>query len=90
MKVTANLRQEITRRVAEGYEQITPREFDQRLRAIGYKLDRKMDCPCTARILTGDHSGKEYPCTTTSAICLADNLGYSHVDCKQPNFEAFK
>lgn len=57
---------EIESRKQNGCEQVTVAEMDRRYRALGYRLDRELDCRSMAKIMTGTGAGRTYPCITTS------------------------
>jgi hypothetical protein len=56
------LEKEIAFRVAGGGELLTVAQFRRRFKALGYSLDRRLDCRCMARYLD---DGRTYPCRTT-------------------------
>lgn len=49
----------------EGKQILTVQQFTARFAALGYKLDRTLDCRAQARYMTGPHAGKSYPACTT-------------------------
>lgn len=53
---------EIANRIADGYESLSVAQFASRFQALGYTLDRDLDCRSIARYI---HSGRTYPCCTT-------------------------
>ena len=59
------LNAEIARRKALGLAPMTVAQIEARLRPLGYRLDRNLDCRSTARILAGPAAGISYPCLTT-------------------------
>lgn len=59
------LTHEIASRRAYGCELVSVAEMTRRFRALGYVLDRSMDCRASARIMTGPDAGRSYPCCTT-------------------------
>ena len=48
-----------------GMEIVPVGEMERRVRALGYELDRDLDCRAVSRVLTGPHAGLSYPCITT-------------------------
>ena len=60
-----NLEKEIADRIAQGNAPMTLSAIKEELRAIGYCLDRTMDCRSNAKWMTGDRAGETYPCITT-------------------------
>jgi hypothetical protein len=63
--MTEQLQRELDRRKARGNSPVTVAEMNRRLAAIGYKMDRTMDCPGSSRYRTGEFAGESYPCITT-------------------------
>lgn len=53
---------EIAERRARGATLLTVPQFAARFAALGYALDRDLDCRSTARYL---HDNRTYPCCTT-------------------------
>lgn len=81
------LNREIERRKAEGDAPMTVRAMDAAFRALGYRLDRSLDCRSVARIMTGDAAGASYPCVTTGVKHIATGLSAFNVDA--PRDDAF-
>ena len=48
-----------------GTETVSVAEMGRRFLALGYALDRDMDCRGNARIMTGPLAGRSYPSCTT-------------------------
>jgi hypothetical protein len=89
--LSADLRAELKARAALGLHPVSVREFERRLLAVGYKLDRALDCACVSRIMTGDRAGQTYPTITTSATHIESGLGFAHCDAPRDHrYEAFK
>jgi hypothetical protein len=64
--MTADLTSELDRRATRGdTHRLSVKELTQRFADLGYKLDRTMDCRCTARWVSGPDVGESYPCITT-------------------------
>ena len=57
------LETEIAHRIAHGAEHLTVKQFAARFAALGYTLDRTLDCRAPSRYL---ETGRSYPCCTTS------------------------
>ncbi len=57
------LQTEIAFRVANGERLVTVKQFAREFAALGYTLDRTMDCRAPSRYL---ETGRSYPCCTTS------------------------
>jgi hypothetical protein len=56
------LEMEIAHLQACGYEHLSVKEYAARFAALGYMLDRSLDCRAPARYL---ESGRSYPCCST-------------------------
>lgn len=52
--------------------------FAARFQALGYKLDRTLDCRSVARFMTGEHAGKSYLCVTTGVSEADTGLSAFH------------
>lgn len=48
-----------------GRQILSVAEFAARFAALGYKLDRSLDCRAPARYITGPHAGESYLACTT-------------------------
>lgn len=55
------LEAEIEYRKTLGQTELPLSKFEEALRAIGYRFDRRMDCRAPARYMTGDRAGESYP-----------------------------
>lgn len=70
---------------------LTVKEFSERFAALGYKLDRSMDCRCNARFMTGEHAGESYPCITTSVKEIDTGMSAFHYQARRDsNFKAMQ
>lgn len=56
---------EIAARLSEGQRRLTVAAMTAEFAALGYAVDRTMDCHCVARYMTGPRAGQTHPCTTT-------------------------
>ena len=74
-----SLQAEIARRKARGNMPLTLRQLRDQLRALGYRLDRSMDCSCTARYMNGEDAGLTYPCTTTGVKHINSGLSFANI-----------
>lgn len=81
---------EIADRIEHGAELVTVAEMERRFRAIGYRLDRPMDCRSMARIMTGPRAGQSYPCCTTSAVELSTGAGFANTRADRKNLPALQ
>lgn len=63
--VQSSLEREIAWREGIGHERLTVAEFKQRFAALGYRINRSMDCRGLARYMTGERAGESYPACST-------------------------
>jgi hypothetical protein len=61
----------------------TIREIEHELAAIGYRLDRTMDCRSIARTLTGVNTGNSYPAITSCVREVDTGLSFANVDARR-------
>lgn len=65
--------------------------ISERLAALGYELDRALDCRGMARIMTGEHAGLSYPCCTTGIKEADTGLSFANADARRDdNFRALQ
>jgi hypothetical protein len=89
--LSPNLLAELEARAALGLHPVSVKEFERRLLAVGYKLNRALDCFCNARIMTGERAGESYPVITTCATHIESGLGFANADAPRDHrYEAFK
>lgn len=87
----ANLDRELARRAARGEFPVSVVEFERRLRAIGYRRDRSMECRSIARIVSGDGADDSYPSCGTTPVEIDTGLRFCNADADRgPRFEAFR
>lgn len=85
------LNAELERRRQTDERQVTLAEMKQLLAALGYRLDRTMDCRCAARWLTGPAAGASYPCITTGIKEADTGLSAFNVHARRDdNFQALQ
>lgn len=65
MAICERAAREIAYRESIGCERVSVAEFGRRFAALGYRVDRSMDCRGSARIMTGPRAGESYPCCDT-------------------------
>jgi hypothetical protein len=74
---------------AHGLTQIRLGEFERRLRAIGYRFNRDMDCRSTSRYMTGPRAGCSTPSLSLSVVQIDNSMGCFHVDARRDtNYQA--
>lgn len=76
------LDQEIAHLIAHGCERLTVEQFAKRFEALGYKLDRTMDCRAPARYL---ETGRSYPCCTTGLKEADTGMSAFHYQARRDN-----
>ena len=77
-KQPTSLEREIANRAARGLRPSTIAYIRDRLAAIGYKMDRSMDCFSNTRHMTGDFAGQSYPAITTDIAELDTGISFAH------------
>jgi len=91
MTMEDRLKREIDDRLANGSRQVTVAQMGREFLALGYKLDRAMDCRCNARYMTGPRAGESYPCITTSVREISTGLRFAHCQAgRGDNFKAMQ
>lgn len=83
MSSIAALQDEITRRDADGCERLSVAALAARFAALGYTLDRSMDCRGLARYMSGPHAGAAYMCCTTGLKETDSGLSAFNVDARR-------
>lgn len=77
--------------LANGMQILTVKEFSARFAALGYKLDRSMDCRSNARFMTGEYAGEVYPCVTTDIREIDTGMSAFHYQARRDeNFKAMQ
>lgn len=87
----ADIQREVRTRLAYGCELLTLAEIIRRVDALGYRLDRSMDCACVARTMTGPDAGTSYP--TITACPREKDTGLSFANCdarRDANYKALQ
>jgi hypothetical protein len=78
-----SLNDELEHRSRDGHHPLSVRALADAFLAIGYTLDRSLDCRSMAKWMTGHRAGKSYPCVTTG-ICETDaGLSAFHFDARR-------
>jgi hypothetical protein len=75
-----SLEREIERRKMDGLVRLSVADLGARYAALGYRLDRSMDCGCIARVMTGPAAGDSYPCLTTGVRDIESGLSAWNAD----------
>ena len=85
------LADEIAWRDRNGYRRLTVAGMEREFLALGYRLDRSMDCRHTARWLTGDRAGQTHPCISTGVKEADTGISAFHVNARRDdNFRAMQ
>lgn len=67
---------------------MTLKAMQERLRTLGYRLDRSGDCRSVARWMSGPRAGKSYPCVSLRPVQVDNGLGFAHVEARRDaNFQ---
>jgi hypothetical protein len=82
---------EVAYKCSNGSRQVTLKQIDAALRAIGYRLDRSGDCHSRNRYLSGPRAGHSYPAVNLQVVQASDGLSAMHVDARRDaRFEALQ
>ncbi|WP_454887317.1 hypothetical protein [Sphingomonas oryzagri] len=74
---------ELAHRAREGHHPITVAALHDAFRAIGYRLDRTMDCRHNARWMTGSRAAHSYPSISTGISEADTGLSAFNVDARR-------
>lgn len=74
---------ELSYRKEQGQAPVSVAEFTARFAALGYQLDRSMDCRALARYMTGERAGTAYPCCSTGVIEADTKLSAFNCDARR-------
>lgn len=75
----ASLDDELNHRSRDGQHPLSIRALTAAFLAIGYTLDRSLDCRSMAQWMTGDRAGHSYPCITTGIRETDTGLSAFHI-----------
>lgn len=78
-----NLAAEVAYRNKLGMTQVTLKQLEAKLKELGYRLDRSMDCKGNSRYMTGERAGESYPACGLRPVQIDDGLGFCHVDARR-------
>lgn len=70
-------------RIADGATQVSLKELDERLRTIGYRLDRKSRRAGIFRYVSGPYEGRTFPKLEYGVIQLSDGQSASHAEARR-------
>jgi len=77
------LNTELSARAADGHKPATLETIGAALRAIGYRLDRSMDCRHIARWMSGPRAGASYPCISTGIKEIDSGRSFAHFESRR-------
>jgi hypothetical protein len=75
--------QEIRQRLDCGQVQITLKQLEQMIEAIGYRLDRRFDCKSMATIMSGPRAGTRLPTLSVKPVQMDDGKAFSHYEARR-------
>ncbi|WP_454887941.1 hypothetical protein [Sphingomonas oryzagri] len=78
-----SLRDELDHRARDGDHPMSIGALAGAFRAIGYTLDRSLDCRCMSKWMTGPRAGQSYPCVTTGIREIDTGLSAFHVSARR-------
>lgn len=81
--MNAQLQAELDHRASVGQRPVTVEAMQDRLKALGYRLDRTMDCRSQSRWMTGPRAGESYPAVHTGIREIDTGLSFSHIDARR-------
>lgn len=85
------LQEEIAYRESLGMRRVTIKAMNAEFMALGYRLDRSLDCRGLARWQTGARAGKSHPAITTGVKESDSGRSAFHFESRRDsNFEAMQ
>lgn len=85
------LRAELEHRAAQGLERLSVKALAARFAALGYALDRSLDCRALARYVSGSEAGRSYPACTTGVREIDSGLSAFNADARRDdNYRAMQ
>lgn len=86
-----SLKAEIKFRLSQGDEWLSVRAMGERFKALGYSLDRSLDCRSMSRYMTGSEAGRSYPACTTGVREIDSGLSaFNFAARRDANFRAMQ
>lgn len=83
MGLDADVLSEVEYKVQNGGRQVSLAAMDAELRAIGYRLDRDLDCRSLNRHISGPRAGRSYPAVNMYVVQVSDGMSAFHVDARR-------
>lgn len=85
------LENEVAYRLKLGMVKVTLKELEAKIRALGYRFNRDMDCKSLSRYMSGERAGQSYPCHALKPVQIDNGMSWAHVDARRDaNFDALK
>ncbi|WP_126223553.1 hypothetical protein [Burkholderia ambifaria] len=85
------LEHEVAFRLKLGMVQVTLKELEEKIRAIGYRFNRDMDCKSLARYISGERAGQSYPSHALKPVQIDNGMSWAHIDARRDaSFDALK
>ena len=76
---------------ALGMRRLTMRALQAEIAALGYKLNRDLDCRASSRFITGSLADTSYPCCAGYVVQSDDGLSFANVNARRDsNFRALQ
>ena len=84
-------KREVERRKVRGHGPKTVACINAELAAIGYKLDRRLDCKSANRYLSGEFAGQSYDAINAYVVEADTGLSFAHVNARRDeNFQTLQ
>jgi len=86
-----NAQLEAAARIASGAHQLSVSELIAKFRALGYLLDRSIDCRGTARYITGERAGAQYVAVGLYPVQVNDGISAWNINARRDdNYRAMQ
>ncbi|RQR65659.1 hypothetical protein DIE18_04205 [Burkholderia sp. Bp9125] len=83
------LENEVAHRLILGMVKVTLTELEEKIRALGYRFDRDMDCKSLARYMNGERAGQSYPSHALKPVQIDNGMSWAHIEARRDaNFDA--
>jgi hypothetical protein len=80
---TDGLQEELACRLSRGHKPTTVLDMSAQLKAMGYRLDRSMDCKHRSRIMSGPCAGQSFPAVSTGVREIDSGKTFANVDAQR-------
>lgn len=92
--IDSRLLAEIEYRKSLGQVQVTMAEWSERIKLLGYRFERSMDCRSNSQYMTGPRAGMTYPCLSLYIVEIDTGIGWCNVagrrDARWEQLKAFR